>query len=736
MVSLPQQQGMESNMGADPMFDPMLPEPKAFLPKIKGILDSYIQRFVVQEVETEKQINYAEMRRCFLYWDTKQFLVPQFQGGLVTDWQPLLPPGLLPISQGQEYDSRGKYDTPVNMVRGDGNKVIAVLGARSPNPKATAMVDTIECMARANRANRILACLRKLWDVNNIHRKLTLFAWRDGTFYLYTPLEKDETGTVAPGIFPHNEYTVTVPFYVEDFKRSPWLRLEYEANKGEIVDQYPELLDQIEGAEESLDNISQAGMWSRSVLASLTGDLRKISLNRWTYIHCWLQPCMYNFFGKQMQDGIYIRDWFKQKFPRGCKLVQVGSKVVDIVPESFLDVWAVGQPGVSSTVHMPGICRDFLPIQDVINNVANLNQENIERGIPITVADPQVINTNALNSRSPVPGEVWPAEAGSSGRLRDAMVDLKVAEYQPEAQQFAGEMLALGRENSGVLPAIFGGGDSNTAREADIKKTQALMQLSLVWFGLIDAWKGAYTNGTIMLSKFGADVLRDFGLSELDIQMAPDLINPVTGKLNGIAIEIDESIPATPGQQKDAVMFLMQSGPEVMQTTGATDPINAGKIQDALGIPSWKTPGSSVREYVQREIKFLSQEQPITQQAPPPPLDAYGMPLEPPMPPPPPMPSRQPDNVLFEPIEGLMVAREWLTSEEGQMVQENNPAGWENVRLWAQACMMMMQPPMGPMGPPPEEGPEGASLPSPPMEENLPTPGSMGPDRTKAPQMT
>lgn len=429
---------------------------------------------------------------------------------------------------------------------------------------------------------------------------------------------------------------------------------------------------------------------------------------------------MYNFFASRQYENQPLRDLFRSLFPRGVRLTLVGNEVIDMVPESYKDVWACGQPGVSTTLMMDPVCTDFLPIQDVLNNLTALNQESIERGIPIVAADPNVLNVDAINSRAGVPGELIAAEPGAGGRLKDSVINLPTAKYEPDVQNFSSMMLEIGRQLTGVMPPIFGGGDSGTAREADINKTQALMQLGIIWLGALSAWKGAYTNGVKMISQFGGEVLRRFGLSDMDLQKAPMLVDPMTGDLNGFTIEVEESIPATWGQKKDSLMFMLQGGPDVMQVTGAADPANADKVQDIMGVPDWKTPGSGTRNFILIEIKQLLSSGP---QAPPPEIDPLtGQPL-PPDPAAPLMPSIMPDPVVVEPMVALMIVRDWLTSDEGILQREANPEGWDNVRLYAQQLMMMSAPPPPPPG---EEG-EPPAPEEPPMEEPMPAPGSMGP---------
>lgn len=593
------------------------------------------------------------------------------------------------------------------------------------------------------------------------------------------PYEIQEEQTVearypgaVPGLYATNFYEVTVPFYVSvaHFEKAPWLVSDIDAHKGELLEQYPILWEKCHGnieSDEMPDNaVSQTGYWTRNMRSTVNNDVRSTSRYRWIKSTIWLRTSMYNMFGEETitPDGvnpIRVRDWFKQSYPDGCKITRVGRWIVDIQPEKLAWHWSVGTPMVSETVNCDPIVLDFLPFQDAINSVDNLFQENFERNLPITLANGNLVNVDALTNRRGSPGEILPIDV-DGGDLSKALYNLPVSKLDGQNFGYREMMVEAGREITGITKAIFGASNASTAHEAELQKTQAMLQLALCWKGMLHCWRGAYENALRMLALYGADVLTKWGLSQDDVEAAARLVDE-KGNLYGVKVTVDEGIPATWGQIRDAVMFLIQQGPPSWHLSGLDHPANAGNIQDSLGIPHWITPGSSARDYVQKLIKRLLMGQ---IQVPPPPMPMPGdgmqgmdqgmnqgpspMPPPPPGPPPPgmppsnmdpnlpppmPMPSEQIDAMILPPPLGIPLFQEWFMSDEGMEAADTNPDGFANLHLAFQ--IYSAPPPMpvgedgkGPSGseggppPPPGQGPEPAG-PANPGQQAVSEPGRM-----------
>ncbi len=771
-------------------------------PELEQALDEMILTQMFNDNATNKTLAYANMRKCDLYWNGKQFLSPVMDAsGNVTDWTELPPFGtdgrLASLMTGTTA-TRGRYDITENWVQGDGNKFVAVVGAKSPNPRCEPLnsKDT-NAEALAKIANQILEALRKLWPVEAVHKQLCLHAWKDGTYFLHTPYEqsaekygyrvkqeqvaepitvvqwqcsqcghaqsqassaeppacsgcqqpmvpvRETTETVtkivesrepgmAPGLYASSMYEVTIPFFLKvlQFQQSPWLIYQDEPHRGTLLEMYPEFMNKINGdvttAELLNDTISQVGYITRNMRTNVNKDLRMPSRYQWMRTIVWMKPTQYWMFGNRGYiDGnqtVRFRDWLRSKYPTGCKITRIGRHVVDIQPENFSDHWAIGTPMVSTNVYCDPICWPFLQFVDAINSTDNLFIENMERNIPMTLANRNMLNIEAITSRQGVPGEMVPVDMEVGTDLASALYNLPTAKLDGQNFGFRNEMLESGREITGVQRAIFGAGNASTAHEAELQKTQAMMQLGLAWSNLRDCWRQAYTNALRMLGRYGADVLHKFGLSHEAIELAGQLVDEA-GNLNGIHVIVDEGIPATWGQIHDTVTFMMQQNPQSQQAVGIGSPANASLLQNALGLTDWNVPGSDAKNYVKKLIDRLLAGQvmqpPVDPMTGQPQLDPMGQPL-------PPQPSEV-INALILPQElGMPLFQQWFMSDDGMEAPMRNPQGFENLMA---AVTLYATPPM----PPP--GQEGGD----PGNEQAPGPGgpTVGPQggRGEAPAL-
>lgn len=739
----------------------------AILEALSSKVKDFVQEHVYNDVDPEKTTQYAEARKSHLYWEGNQYLFPRYDNGMVVDYQSIPAAGSSGLFSTVPQDAidRGMYDATLNYIYGDGNKFIAVLGSRAPNPKAVALrPDNEDQSRRARRADRILQSLRKLWPVDYMQRQLALFAWKDGTFFLHTPWEVDgkrygttkvpevigteevnlpqewscmQCGAVsdnseqcpacgsvvmteiqqeplqvpkmgvklvangAPGLYAETIFTVTVSFYSRDLNDAPWLLLEMDVPKGPMIERYPVLEDEIDtDAEASASSgLSMSGMIARSIQASTFGRTYANKRSRFLYTEVYVKPETFHLFRKEAADlpdigPVVIKDFLRERFPRGAKLIIVAKKLVDIQGAPLEDEWSFGKPGVSPYIYCHPVSRAALPIQDMINEQYNLFRETVERNIPYVLGDPTVIDFEAMRQRRGVAGELIPCLPNAGGKLSDALYKGPTATIEPEVERWVQSLIQTKREITGVLPPIFGGGEgSQTALEADQKRNQALMALALIWFGMRDAWKGAYTNGLKAIIRHGAQALARFGLDESDMAELGDMLDH-DGNLNGYCIDIEEGIPITWGALRDAVMNLINLGPPVWTITGLDNPANAHRIQDALGMTDWVTPGSLVRDYVLNSVRKL-----LTGTATLVPDPMTGAPTL--------QASEKIDDFSVDPGVAIAVLSEWILSDEGQRVKDANQDGWDNILAWGMAwrrlSQQMMMPPPG-AEPPPDHG--------------------------------
>lgn len=715
------------------------------LPEVQKALEGLVREVVALDIDAEKTYQYAEMRRVQLYWDGQQYVYPTYTNGIPSDYVPLSPYEANYRKTGDSREAEyGRYDSVLNLIRGDGNKLLAVLGVRAPTPSAEPLVESNEEQrSRAGLVQKILLALKRKWPTEDMQYQLALSAWKDGTFFLHTPweesAEKNGTslepqfeqrqvalppmgvctrcgevqgqmgvqcpncgGTITqvgdaeqlpglqeqvsvgvqrvpigcPGLYKETGATVTTPFFATSLEDTPFLIHQIEAHKSILLASFPQLQMDDASCGERLFYTDEQGRINRQYQQQPhIGARLGTRPNLWVYTRVWLRPEMFHMLGKGKE---MVKQTLLESYPQGVCLHFVGARLVNMQGERIQDVWSFGKPGVTDYIWCPPLAREFLPFQDCVNVVHNLFIEIIERSIGFTIFDPDMFSAEALANRPGMPNELLPAVPGVGGRLADAFYSVRGSEIEPQVQNWVLGQINMGREITGMQAPIFGGDAGNqTATEAEMRRNQALQQLGLIWAGMIKAWVGAYTNGVKLLVKQGAQALRRLGIEVLDEQEVAEILDH-DGKLNGVAISIDEGIPTTWGALRDTVMRLLSMGPDTWNLVGLGSPSNSERLHKAIGLANWITPGAGAYNYVMEIIQELLSEPPMI-------LENGGFQATIPF-----------DEQALDPQEAILLVKDWLLGDEGrqyrrQAMKMGQPTGYHNVLAWSMQAQTLLQ---------------------------------------------
>ena len=333
---------------------------------------------------------------------------------------------------------------------------------------------------------------------------------------------------------------------------------------------------------------------------------------------------------------------------------------------------------------------DYLPIQDHVNRHQNIMAETLERNLPLTLVNAAMLDVDVLNQRSGSAGELVPVLAAPGQSLRESAYNLPQPTVAPQASEWVQEIHAMGREVIGALPSIYGGESSHqiTALEADNRLSQALMQLGLPWNGMRRAWKGAFTNALRALLKSPPEkILSQYGVTPIDLNNLEKSFDE-SGNLTGIEINVQESIPATPLQLRNALAQVMQLGPQAWSLVGIDSPQNAQRLRDALGLHEWRVPGQGPAQFIRRAIQEILADP----QAP--------------------LPNPEGIEFVIDPPLASMLVQDWLISDEGEGVRTVDMNQWAKVLEWGKSWReLAMQSAMA-QGPTGEQGAQGSAQPS------------------------
>jgi hypothetical protein len=700
-------------------------------PTIKSLVENEIEA----DSDPEKVWQYNNARRNYLMFRGLQFLAPTMQGGY-SDYAPV---GNGFSTSGQGSDE-GCFDYTRNIFRGLGNKFIAVLGQRAPNVIAQSDDPGDEKSTQASRsANDCNEALNSWWNVDERNIEVTRILWTTGPAYIYTPWNANgllygyreeprqeiqqqpmgppeyrcmNCGTMAPqpGTCPKcaapitdadqqpqqmvdvpvttgtDKYPngrvecnivdctmVTTPFYTKnDLRFCPWLSFKYEENLAVLISIYGEALRAKMADSDSSSEDDSQGRFTRDAIISPSGTpIRSSNKARRTYSRTWIQASQYELIKDES-----MRKMAQENFPSGMKITRVQGDVIKIEEERLDEVWASVQPSASETLNADPVGQDLISAQQLVNHMLNITAETFERTIPMTLVDPRVWNMQAWNKQKSRPGTLVPALAAVGSTLGESFVDLPAGRVSDQVGPWISSVEQGSAQDVGVVPTIFGGGNAGTAREAEINKNAAMMQLGIPWMYIRKGWERAKRNGVLQLVKYGPATIREG-------KMMVELSALTGGAWHFVA---DEAIPQSWGQQRDLWMFMMEKPPQVLEALGYTNPANLPKIAGWLGLSNWDLPGIDDRDKTLDTIQKLLQGQSIQKPNPDGSMETQ--------------PSIPPDQFEDDPALVVNLVRDWAQSRDGRNEREMNPGGYANVIAWGIAYQKLANPPAAPPPPP------------------------------------
>lgn len=466
---------------------------------------------------------------------------------------------------------------------------------------------------------------------------------------------------------------VTTPFFTRDLKTCPWLKFEKEELKGVLLKAFPRLRSKVNSEGDWSDTGSSAiGRQARDSVMSPTGQSSRKSASRWNFTRIWLQTKQYEVFQSEP-----VRQQLYENFPEGLKISMVNGEIVDLEDERLNHVWSVIKPEAGEGINIDPVGQDLISAQLMENQALNIGMETLERGISMILADPRVWNFEQMRKRSSKPAEFIPALPAIGDSLAESFFATPAARFSDQQMPFIAAQKQSATENVGITPSIFGNASASTAREAEINKNAAMMQLGITWTYFRKGWEAAKYNGARQLAKHGPAVVQE---GKLVVEMSELL----EANWHFVA---DEAIPTSWGQQRDLLMFFMEKPPAVLEAWGYNAPKNIAKSQSLLGMSGWYTPNLDDIEKFKDTIAELLQGKPIQTPQPDGSMDVQ--------------PSVPVDDFEDNHPLAAQYTQEWAQSEPGRMARKENPDGYANAIAWGRGHLKLANPPAPP--PPPNE---------------------------------
>jgi len=712
------------------------------LGEIRDMLEERVDR----RTEPEKLRQYLDVKRAINYFEGRQALTYDDTNGYLD----LVPYTGVNVG-GDDDDDDEVFDCKLNIVRGDGRKYIALMGNRSPNPKAIPDNPLSDMhRRRAKKADALGHLLYNWWDMKEAHRDICQGQWTSGTQFLHTPwvvnaldygtskeikwgskvqtaqeagFECEQCGTRNPQpgpcsncgapVFEENfrEAVVTNVPFPEGEEEFPNGRVElhiYDATNvtvtfyGRRIEKVPylrldidvhvgEVIDKFPDLRgELLDHPQQGGdSASESVGRATRQEVNSPSGLRKDDPD--LVTCLHYWLKPMMFHLIKdeaLRKKLQEKCPEGARIIQINKKVRSVVAERLDHVWAVVQPETGRTIFRQPLAKDHVDVQDIYNLLMSIGLETLDRGVAWMMADPDVVDFEQLASRVRRPAEVVPIRKGRGMSLHESVKEAPSAEMSNELIPFADSVVERARENVGILRAAWGG--EPVGGEQTAKEYVGRRNQALMQ--LTNPWD-CIRAGLASALKNGVRQLLKYGPDKVEAPVNEgkggfEALDLSDMTMDGWRYWLEETIPVTPGEKSDRITMLMQN-PEIAQAMRLLDVSNAPVLQDLMGLMELKNVDVSAVEAAKKTINQLIHGKAMEEPDP-----MTGEMIR--------VPSIQPKWEENSEI-CVAVAKAWCLDEGADLV-EQFPDGYLNVIAWGEAHEKRLAPPPMPEGEQPEGG--------------------------------
>lgn len=467
---------------------------------------------------------------------------------------------------------------------------------------------------------------------------------------------------------------VKLPAWIRRIQDTPYLTLETEEHYAKMQDVYPELADKIVPGT-NLERFDRAMRTPVSYAGDTPRDLCTVR-------RTWLRPWAFNVLGTPKQDlsdlaSEKIAD-LKERFPKGVYVVTINDDVVaEAVPDKLDDHWTVTHHPLSDEIHAEPIGAPMMPVQEITNELVNLELESIEHNIAEVFADTDTLDFNAYEKSEARPGQVFPVQKRPGEPIGNSFYSISSGTLGKEVEVFAARLEKFAQFVVGSLPSVFGGqieGGSNTAKEYEMSRTQALQRLSTTW-KLVTMWWGQVIGKAT--NSYAKELLEDehFSIDKGGGNFMNVWIRRahLEGKVGNAYAEASESIPISWNEKRSIIMnMLTMQNPQVMQVLA--DPENASFVARIIGVPELYIPGDEDRTKQLMEIMEMIQSEP---------MEMPGQGIDPTTGQP---PIQEQSSVAVDPdLDNHVIEAEvcavWLKSLVGQDMKKTQPASYYNVLL-------------------------------------------------------
>lgn len=567
-------------------------------------------------------------------------------------------------------------------------------------------------ISAAENKNNYKRHIEEHFDMKELQRHIVRLCMTDGRVGSYVYSETGKYGT--PNDSGDMEADVTecfkadgilefkVPILVQDEKQWPyvihseelpiaWLKGEYDWMADSIVSAQSATLNEHPFARMCRLTIKQGGYKKQNA-----SDAFAHMATRHTV---WLDACAFKEAGEDKEE-------LEETFPLGVKATFIGNEYAEAEHENFHDRISWMHPIPGDGQNTPSLGDSLVAVQDLFNDLCNLLTEIFEYCIPRTHVDSKLLEADAIRSQMSEPGVFGAVTNPAPGTPLSNYFFIEEGTPVPQGlmetlQYLAGQLSQL---VSGASAAILGSPNpelGDTAAAYGMSQQAARGVLGPCWGELQSMFARMLDQAAELAiqTRQGEMSVAAKGEKQVVKWSATDMMGNTHCSPEG-----DSQFPESWASKRAVIQNILDAVTQGNQFAAQLlqNPDNQRAMAEGIGMTNLVFPGAKAADHQLREIDFLLKTKPIPNpqtlfaaiaagqdQSQLPPEQAL-------------MSSVQIDAQCDDHANESQACWDWMYSEAGQKAKDDNPEGFQNVRLHYlehKQAMAANQPP------PPEKSP-------------------------------
>ena len=374
---------------------------------------------------------------------------------------------------------------------------------------------------------------------------------------------------------------------------SPYFQVSKEIDQHVAKARYPQVAEKIHASNDSaggddIDRLARINTRLGVFENFVTSDSAAYDV---TEQRTWFQPAALLEIEKDE-----LRESILGKFPHGARVTFCGDTFCEARDIAMADQVAMVHALPGDGAHRPGLGDWLVPIQKVLNNLLELQNDYFVRGIPAKYMDSEIFDVDAIREQVNMVGSTYPFTREPGVPLEEAVWEETPAKIPAELFEFIQFLKGdLSQLLSGAVDALFGDAqdDDTGAAGMMVKRDQALGRIGLPWRRIKEFMATVSMQAVSCLARNHKDAVKAMvGGETISIEMG----DIASGHIMAFPVT-DENFPQTWTQKQNRMSQLLQSATQDPLTAQLLDsPSNLEEIRNCIGLEDLVIPKLASRD--------------------------------------------------------------------------------------------------------------------------------------------